>query len=160
MRFLLGSVSARVISILCFLAIGAAYLLITGSDGERPKSQEQITKEQLDQSTKGVRSVADSAATGLQVYNADMKLLVDGDYDRYQIRNIELSDGDLSVFTSMPPGKASQAKAAKLCEKLIGSDPPLVAVNDFVFVFGSGLSHIRADECDIRHWQGSTASAG
>ena len=160
MRFLFSSVRARIITTLGMLAIGAAYLLITGSDGERPKSQERIIEEQIDQSTKGVESAAASAATGLQVYNADMKLLVDGDYDRYRIRNIELRDGDLSVFTSMPPGKPSQAKAAKLCEKLIGSDPPLVAVNDFVFVFGRGLSHIRADECDIRHWQGSTASAG
>lgn len=159
LRFLFSSVLGRIFATLILLGIGGVYLLLSGSDGERPKSEEKQIAEQIERSTEGLESTADSAELGLQVYRAETALMVGGDPDRYRVRRLERSeDGDLNVFTGLPFNTASKRKVAKLCEKLIGGDPPLVEVKDFVFVFGQGLEHIRADECDIRFWEPAAGS--
>lgn len=165
MSFVFSSILGRVIGVLALLGVGAVVLFITGDDGgrepDRPITEEGKIEEQIDQSTEGVESAADSAAIGLQVYEAQNKLMVDGDLDRYRIDRLERSEeGDLNVFTDLRPGTASERKVARLCEKLIGGEPPLVDVTDFVLVFGKGVTHIRADECDVQFWQGAGAPAG
>ena len=164
MSFVFSSILGRLIGSLVLLGIGAVVLLITGNHDEspeRPITEEAKIQEQIDQSTEGVESAAESAATGLQVYEAQNTLMVDGDLDRYRIQRLERSpEGDLNVFTGLMPGKDSERKVARLCEKLIGGEPPLVDVEDFVLVFGQGIAHIRADECDVQFWQGAGAPAG
>ena len=157
-HFLFMTVVGRITGILMLFAIGGLVLLLFGdSDPQTPK---QKAADQIDQSTDALDGAADAAASGLQILDAQNQLMVDGDLDRYRIQRLERSeDGDLNVFTGLPSGKASEQKVAKLCEKLIGGNPPLVDVSDFVLVFGQGIQHIRADECDVQYWQGGTAPA-
>ncbi len=154
--FIKSTVIGRVTGLMILFAIGGIVVLLSGNDGEGPRTENQKIQDQIDRSTDDVDAAADAAGRGLQVYDAQNTLMVNGDLDRYRIQRLERSEeGDLVVFTKMPSNAASKKKGAKLCEKLIGSDPPLVDVTDFVLVFGQGTEHIRADECDIQHWQGA-----
>jgi len=139
-QFFIALLKYRVASIASLIAFAVLYSLITGKGflNKEPPSDDQPK--------------AGAAATD-PLAPADHQLFIDGDKKRLRISKIELQDGDLSVFTGLTPSRKSSRQVAKLCEKLIGSQPPLVEVRDFVFVFSRDLEHIRADECDIRHWQ-------
>lgn len=159
-RFIFHSIRGRVIGTLLMLGIGGVILLATGRLDDDLRSQEEKRQDQVDRTIKSVDDTAQAASSGLRIYEADTRLMVDGDYERYRIGRIEMAEGDLNVFTKLPPGRASERKVARLCAKLIGGEQPLLEVRDFVFVFGEDLTHIRADQCDIQYWQDTGPAVG
>ncbi len=145
-RYFFTLFRSRATFVVTLLAAAVAYSLITG-DG--------FLNKDADEPTDAGGATGPTTTAGLEVLEVQNKLMVSGDLDRYRIDRLEMDRGDLNVFTSLPFNTASKRKVPKLCEKLIGGEPPLVEVKDFVFVFSRDVEHIRADECDSRHWQES-----
>lgn len=158
--FLLSAIRSKVSAIVTLLAIGLVVYLVTGGDAERPKAPEQKNQKLIDDATAGIGEDAAAIEGATQVALASDHLKITGDWDRYRIRELRLEDGDLTVLTRQSADAASRRQAAKLCETLLGGDPPLIEVEDWVFIFGRGLEPIRADECDTRFWREPAAPAG
>lgn len=143
-RYFFTLFRSRAAFLVPLLALAVAYSLITGDGFLNKKSDDPP-------------EAGPATTMGLGLLDVENELLASGDLARYRIDRLEMDGGDLTVFTGLPVNAASKRKVAKLCEKLIGGEKPLVEVKDFVFVFGQGIEHIRADECDVRHWQGTPA---
>lgn len=158
--FLLSAIRSKVSAILTLLAIGLVVYLVTGGDAERPKTPEQKNRELIDAAAAGIGQDAAAAGSAARVALASDHLKITGDWERYRIRELRLEDGDLTVLTRQPANAASRRQAAKLCETLLGGEPPLIEVEDWVFIFGRGLEPIRADECDTRYWREPAAAQG
>lgn len=151
--FLLSAIRSKLTAILGLFAVGAIVLLVTGGDAERPKTSEQKNAELIEGAQQGIADDAAAIDRGFQVANATTHLKVTGDWRRHRIKKLRIEDGSLTVLTDLPAGAGSRKKVAKLCETLIGGDPPLVEIEDWVFVFGRGLRPIRADQCDTMFWR-------
>ncbi len=151
--FLLSAIRSKLTFLIGLFAVGAIVLLITGGDAERPKTSERKNQELIEGAQRDIAEDATAVDSAAQVATATMNLKVTGDWARYRMKKLRIEDGSLTVLTGLPANADSKKKAASLCETLIGGDPPMVEIEDWVFIFGRGLKPIRADECDTVFWR-------
>lgn len=147
MSFFVSSVLGRVFAVLILLAIGSVVLVITGSDGEQPKSDQQEIRKQIDGSTTDLSEAAEAINAGVQLATLRTNLKLTGRWRQYRIRRIEPVDGGYTVHTSLPPGQASIEKVDQFCEDLLGGDPPEVLAPGGLLVFGSGTEPLSGESC-------------
>lgn len=147
MRFLLNSILGRIIGVLGLLAIGAVVLLLTEGDGERPMTNEQKTQVQIDKSISDLNQSADAISSGVQLATLRTNLQVTGRWEQYRIKRIEPNNGGYTIQTSLPPGQDSIGKVNRLCEDLLGGDPPEVDSPGGLLVFGTGPEPLSGESC-------------
>ncbi|MGK2955932.1 MAG: hypothetical protein ACSLFI_09720 [Solirubrobacterales bacterium] len=136
--------------LLGLIGIGVSGAVLLGcGDPERPKSDEQIAAERVEKATGSLDETAAAAGAGLLIYNAKTQLTVLGLSDRYGVRAVKGAGGNLAIITKVPsePKPKARAAAAKICDALIGGDPPVLDLPGKIGVISGDRKLIRAPEC-------------
>ena len=147
MGFIVSSVAGRVFGIIISIAIGGVILLVTRGDVEQEKSSEQSAREQAEKATTVLGDDADSIAAGVELADLRTNLKVIGEWQRYGIKRVEPNNGGYTIETALPPGQASIRKVARLCERILGGDSPLVDAPAGLLVFGTGPEPLSGKSC-------------
>ena len=132
--------------VVTLVVLGSSLLGACGN-AERPTTEEEIRAEQIKRATDELDETTAAAEAGLLVYNARTQLVVLGLWDRFGIRKIRQAGGNLAILTGLPPGPASESKAAEICDALIGGDPPALDMPGRIAVVSGDRKLIRAAEC-------------
>jgi hypothetical protein len=133
--------------IFCFTLFSLAGFLLPACGGERPKTDEQITAERLQGAGEALSEDAEAIGGGLLISEARTQLTVLGLWDRFDVKGIRESGGNLAILTGLPGGPASEPKAAEICDALVGGNPPAIDMPGRIAVVSVDRRLIRAVEC-------------
>jgi hypothetical protein len=121
--------------------------VVAACGGERAKTEEEITAEQLQNAGDSLRDDAGAIGGGLLIDQARTQLTVLGLWDRFGITSIRQAGGNLAILTKLPSVPASRNRAAEICDALVGGDPPALDLPGRIAVVSDDRKLIRATEC-------------